>query len=250
MTLSSSKANSSEFCTTADPESFKQVFDCVSTADINGLGNPFINIGKMMCGQLKATYQLVQRAHMKERKEVRQSPNCKTFAQVIEEFDGEPPYWKACLDYDGTNEHAVNCLRKFTEQNPRGKIANYNCQAINIGYQFILKMVSDRQNQLPENYMEFDCNRAKQIYVSLTGETKGTECSGYTSNSAPEHLKKCISPTDDLLAPFRGKLTCPILRNLYQKKLKMAYGAMPADFRMLPCSQMKSYIEELNLLVN
>lgn len=248
VTLGSSRVHSSDFCATAEPDNFKQVYDCVATANVNGLGNPFINMGGMMCVQLKATYQLVQRANLTTQKDVRQLPSCKIFAQIIEELDGEPPYWKACLGYDGTTEHAVNCLRKFTEQNSRGKIAQFNCQAINIAYQSILRMVSDKQNQLPENYQDFDCDKTKQIYVTLTGETKGTECSGYSKSNVVEHLKKCIVPTDALLQPFQGKLTCPILRSLYQKKLTIAYGSMPVGFRMLPCSQMKAYIEELNQL--
>jgi hypothetical protein len=117
------------------------------------------------------------------------------FARVIEELDGESPYWKACLNYDGTTEHAVNCLKSFAKQNPRGEIAGYNCQSINMGYQFILKTVSDKQYQLPENYKDFDCDKAKQVYVSLTGNTKGTECSGYLASNVVEHIKNVLHQT-------------------------------------------------------
>jgi hypothetical protein len=53
----SSKAPSSDFCATAASDNFEQVYDCVSTANMNGRGNPFINMGKMMCAQLQARYQ-------------------------------------------------------------------------------------------------------------------------------------------------------------------------------------------------
>lgn len=65
VTFGSSKAHSSDFCATAESDNFEQVYDCVSTANMNGRGNPFINMGKMMCTQLQTTFQLVQSTYLK-----------------------------------------------------------------------------------------------------------------------------------------------------------------------------------------
>ncbi|WP_395345135.1 hypothetical protein PN836_009770 [Ningiella sp. W23] len=236
------QAQASTQCKAANPSSVSDVFECLATATINQYNNvnPFTNIEKSQCTQIKMMYASVLGAQGVPRDDIAEKlPTCKVLAQAVIELNGEPPIWYDCLDYDGTVGHMTGCLNGMIKASKGNPQALGNCMIARMTYETMLTSLSDDTEQpgKPEGYKEIDCDTYLASLKSVTDEVADNPCSGFSPSGINEHAKQCLL-SEPRLTQSNAPLSCQSLRQTYQMKLIQVYGAVPAGFRLLACSIM------------
>ena len=242
LNVSNVNAFASGACATANPNSVSDVFECVATASVNKFNNanPFTNTQRASCSQLKIVYANVLRQSGISNKDIATKlPKCAVFAQVMEDLNGEPPFWLSCLGYDGSVNHMVGCLNGMLESQSvnANKQLLSNCVMATMAYESIITMSTDNglAPALPDNYQKIDCDQYLNSLQANVNEINEQLCAGFSGANINEHAKRCLL-SDPRLTQSTTPLNCQLLRQIYQKKLIQVYGNVPPGYRLIACS--------------
>lgn len=252
LSLSPLSVNASQRCAVADPNSVEQVFECVSTATINihNNANPFSNVQRAMCNNLKSLYNnvLVQNGVSRDAL-AEKTPSCEVFAKVMYELNGELPIWNSCLAYDGSTRHMVNCLSGMLDAAGKGRANKQllaNCNTAQTTYEMLLMSLQDDPNsfKMREDYKRIECDQYLSALSQKEPEIEDSPCAGFDPDNVQSHAKKCLL-ADQSLTKTNTPLNCQALRISYQNNLIRVYGKIPQGFRLLSCSSLDSIIDEI-----
>ncbi|WP_416306513.1 energy transducer TonB [Neptunicella sp. SCSIO 80796] len=201
----------------------------------------------MNCPQIKQQYLGLLRAGGASSERVDNLPSCSIFAQIAMEVSGLEPFWQSCLHYDGSKQHIADCVGAMLNRSPaKNPSLLASCPLLTMLYETGLLAVSEdpRKLVLPETYTKPDCDFMLQAIESIGIETKGSECSGFTPDDIPAHIKQCLL-SDEKFRINIDKLDCNSLRNYYQARLQLAYGKMPDGYTMQRCSVLNQVLDQL-----
>ncbi|EAQ97593.1 hypothetical protein [Congregibacter litoralis] len=249
--LNGVNANSSGACASANPTLVKDVFECVATATLNQYSNvnPFSNTQRAQCSQLQMIYMRVLQQQGVSREDLPEKlPECKTFAKVLVELNGAPPFWQACLDYDGTAAHMSSCLLGISQSagNNASKQILANCTIAYTYYETLLMSLNgDGTNPaLPGDYAKVECDEFLAQLQRVETAIDDVPCAGFKASEINTHARQCLL-SSEALTQSSGPIDCQMMRRVYETSLVQVYGKRPDGYRLLSCAVLNEIKREL-----
>lgn len=259
-------------CLQADPNNFDEVYACMSSYRGSRGMNRFLgSIGADDCMSIRKQYRTalytdLQREPMPTNKAeatrrlerlnaiVRDeslAPSCEILARAAKELTGNAPYWSGCLGFGSMpqDQHLKQCLATFVPGiygHGRKVERLQGCDEVLSGYEAGLKAASPDQ-KLPAGYARPDCTMAADYLASLKPKPAGAPedqarpqwepCMGYDPANAEAHARKCLGLAERIPpGAFLSLTDCRSVRAAYESGLTKAYGRLPENYVILPCS--------------
>jgi len=259
-------------CLEADPKNFDEVYACLSSFRGSRGGNMVVdNIATNDCRSVRGQYRTALYASMQHEpmptdkaeanrrlarlnaivKDESLAPPCEILARVSKEMTGNEPFWGGCLGF-GTmpqERHLQQCLETFVPGfYGRGRKAErpQGCGDVLNAYEAGLKAASPDQ-KLPQGYVRPDCSVAADYLASLKPKPASASehqarpqwepCMDYDPGNVEAHLRKCLGLAEKIPpGAFLSLTDCRTVRSAYEAGLQKAYGHLPENYVILPCS--------------
>ncbi len=296
----------SEACATVDPESYDQVYACLSSLQrSDGRTMAHGNLDTAPCRTVIARYRGAVRGQgvrLRSRESRAKSeplyPSCAVLARVVQDMTGKAAYWSGCLDYGSLPlaEHLSQCLKTVLPGyygvvgQGRGAQRLRGCGEVLGAYETGLRAAMP-DNGLPPGYVRPDCQLAADYLAQPgdnasvvppasapssapppvppapshpaqdppatatpapvspparprplpgTGQPQWADCLNYDPDQLPAHLRQCLGTGREM----RRMHECREVQAAYMAKLIQAYGRLPENHIVLPCSVADGYLAE------
>jgi hypothetical protein len=254
-------------CAATDPENFEQVYACMASFR-RGDRNAFTHIEVRDCRSIRMTYLSALVASGLSREEgQRRVPSCTLFARVVRDLSGKDAYWSGCIGFGSvpTPAHMARCLDRFVPgYYGGGSTARkmQGCGEVLGAYEKGLR-AADGMSALPEGYSRPDCALVPDYLAasepeqpsgatqatpgqqsaqgSRPGQPQWAQCLNYDPANLPAHLRRCLGAGPDR----RRFKECQDVQAAYTKRLEQAYGGLPENFLVLPCSVAEGYLADI-----
>lgn len=302
----------SDACATVDPESYDQVYACLSSLQrSDGRTMAHGNLDTAPCRTVIARYRGAVRGHgvrLRSREPRAKSeplyPSCAVLARAVQDMTGKAAYWSGCLDYGSLPpaEHLRQCLKTvlpgyYGVGQGRGAQRLRGCGEVLGAYETGLRAAMP-DNGLPPGYSRPDCQLAADYLAQPgdnasvvppapapssapppvppapsnptqdppaaaspsaapatatpapvspparprplpgTGQPQWADCLNYDPDNLPAHLRQCLGTGRDM----RRMKECREVQAAYMARLIQAYGRLPENHIVLPCSVADGYL--------
>lgn len=240
---------SANACKTADPKKAGDVYKCLaqSPAATVGLGEAASSV--MGCANMRMFYlDALSRAGVADDSKV---AGCRVLAGAIKEFNGKPPIWNQCVDYDGSEQHFRRCMsgEVLSQSNAQMRGSMLSCPEIRQSYWLIVTSIVDtpkaREIMNKSARKPVSCSVVDSALSKNKLAMYGRECLGYKPDNAA-HINKCIGNDADIVRMSGGRIDCDTARTVYLKKLMVSSGGQPPDYQIPRCSLLEPVIASIN----
>lgn len=251
-------------CAATDPENAEQVYACMSSFRRgNGNRNAFANIAVQDCRSIRMNYLVALTTSGLTREDAKtRVPSCSLFARIAKEMTGQEPYWSGCLEFGSLplKDHLTRCLDRFIPGYygaGRATRKLQGCGEILGAYEQGLRAASG-EYPLPKGYTRPDCALVADYLAGQApqpaapaqeekpprklsqGQPQWAQCLNYDPANLPAHLRLCLGAGPDM----RRMKDCRQVQAAYTARLLQAYGGLPENFLILPCSVADGYLAE------
>lgn len=256
-------------CADADPANYEDVYKCVSAfrfpngrsrfeASFSRPSTACWGIGTIYAGALRASGVMANAADPRARGRL---PSCKILAKVRKDWAGEPPSWEPCLTFDPSSikTHMAGCLTGYLKGLKGGGRETFgprdatrylpNCEKTLDTYERALKDAS-MGRELPTAYERPDCALVAGVLTTMQTGTlaEGEEqaeiaaqwgaCLDYEPENVTAHIEQCMS------GHTAGIVNCATLINVYERRLREAYGgSFPVNYIRPKCFDAADMVE-------
>lgn len=221
-------------CENANPDSAKDVQNCIAKTPEIHYGLQQATINPSICRLTQNTIRSAKKASMPE--ESIKVPSCDTVAQALTQLNGVRPLWAECTHYDGSQEALNRCTASYLKQT--NKNVALECIQSRLLLVGALQGASDSDFDFNKNGPS--CEMISKALATQGIQMAGSECLGYRPDDQ-KHMEQCLKP---LILSTQGKITCDELRTKY-KLIVSFLTESPENFSLPTCPMLESAVQNV-----